>query len=478
MKRRCNKCSEVVSDTRLVACPRCGGELYDYNTSPPELTPEQEKKLLRSLWRRHWTFLFGGFSVLTVISVITLGLSLKHAYKIGMSRVETNVISRIDAEFQQDRISQTVATVASNQAAAMLAANITPTIDSFRKETQTQLAEMSAQRDQVRAIATDVSEMRNNLSIATQKISSAIAPLQDSIISVRSDQEFLLLSTRAQAYDRNSYTQLIQYASGTGDYSVVAGAVLAAIAESIKYDWVSTHEQSKRVMMGDISYSGPWTSDEIAEIVGEYGNRVVADMIRKVNNTHFLPSLIEMTREETNLLALNRIVRAISELTGKEWNPFALDPMYAWWEEHSHQYTNWPYETYKAGMTFMASAKYQDALSNFNAVIAIDESADKSRAMAAVAALEIGDVDTATNLIFQMHDQNGQWTKWVKAKAVLSTGDVDQATLELHSLATNYPVLRQSVWIDPGSHLYRNINWNLYNNIDTNPPLPSSNAKE
>jgi len=434
------------------------------NDAPPfVLTPEQEKQLLRSLWRRHWTFLCGGFSVLTVISVVTLGLSLRHAYRTGMTHVESNVVSRIDAEFQQDRIAQTVATVASNQAQAMLVANIQPTIDSFTKQTQSRLAEMAEQRDQVLAIATDVSTMRNDLTLATQQITSALGPIQVSLASVRKDQEFLLHSTRAQAYDRAAYTQLVLYASGSGDYSVVAGAVLSSISGSLKSDWVSDYEQRKKVTLGDITYNGPWTSDEIAEIVGVFGNRVVADMIRKSNTKLFLHSLIDMARTETNLLALNRIVRAISDLTGKQWDPLSLDPMYAWWNEHSNQYTNWPFEAYRSGAAAIASAKYPTAMSNFLAVIAVDNTADKSRAMAAVSALEIGDIARATNLISQMHDPTGQWRKWAQAKAVLATGDVNEATLDIRSLATNYPVLVGSAWINPGSHLYRNVNWSLYN---------------
>ena len=468
MKRKCKSCSHVVTDDRLVACPSCGGDLGHEGNSIPALSPDQEKHLLRSLWRRHWTFLFGGFSVLTVVSVVTLALSLSTAYKIGMQHVESNVVARVDLEFQQEAIRSTISSVASNQASELLISSIQPTIEDFKAETQDKLDDIYRFRDEVSTVTSNVIDIRDNLTTITQEIMSVLVPIQDATADTQLTQDFLLLTTRAQAYDRLSFTQLMSYAQGTSDYAVIAGAVVAAVSETLKLDRNSDYTETRSIKVGDIIYSGPWTSDEIADVLGIFGNRVIADMIRTSNNKHFLQYLIEMVDGESNLLALNRIMRAISTLSEKEWTHDDLPALHKWWATHSYQYTNWPIDEYKAGISAISSVKYEQALSNFVQVIAVDSTADKSRALAIASAVEIGDLYLATQLMQQFTDPNSPWSRWAGVKAQLVTGDVDSASTMLGTLYTNHPSLRKDAWIRQGNHLYRSVNWQLFNAQVTN----------
>jgi hypothetical protein len=68
----CLNCGQRESDDLLVACPRCG-LAYEQGTSPvPSHSLDFEGRVLRKLTLRVATFIFGGFSLMTVIGVVML----------------------------------------------------------------------------------------------------------------------------------------------------------------------------------------------------------------------------------------------------------------------------------------------------------------------------------------------------------------------------------------------------------------------
>ena len=94
----------ITKEDRLIACPGCGAAFSSGEPDRNLLTPQQEKYIVSKIWKRHWKFLFGGFSVLTVISVTFLAVALVKAYKSGTDYIEKKLVNKIDTEFEEPKI--------------------------------------------------------------------------------------------------------------------------------------------------------------------------------------------------------------------------------------------------------------------------------------------------------------------------------------------------------------------------------------
>lgn len=167
MKRKCTVCGAVTKDDRLVACPECGADFVSGEPDRTLLTPQQEKYIVSRIWKRHWKFLFGGFSVLTVISIVFLAIALLEAYKSGTAHLEKTLVDRVSKEFKEPRIKNTVREVAAERAGEMMKKQIEPEVARAKQELQGQLADVQSAVDEIKKLAAPPSLSLHSSTITT-----------------------------------------------------------------------------------------------------------------------------------------------------------------------------------------------------------------------------------------------------------------------------------------------------------------------
>jgi len=140
VRRHCTTCGQPVEEDSLIVCPRpqCKGTLISSEAKGIVLAPAQASEIAAQVWRRLLKKVFGIGSALTVFSLISLGV----LYVKALKRVETMLANRIASEFETDRIRATVQEVAKTQASDLMEKQISPIIESFKKEMQA-IAEMA-----------------------------------------------------------------------------------------------------------------------------------------------------------------------------------------------------------------------------------------------------------------------------------------------------------------------------------------------
>lgn len=175
MKRKCTVCHAVTTDDRLLACPECGADFVSGEPDRNLLTPQQERYIVSKIWRRHWKFLFGGFSVLTIISVVLLIVALVKAYNSGTAHLEETLVTRVAKEFEEPRIQKTVRDVAAERADEMMKKQIEPEVARAKQELQDQLVDVQSAVDKIEEMAAPPSLSLHERSITANAGVYAIA---------------------------------------------------------------------------------------------------------------------------------------------------------------------------------------------------------------------------------------------------------------------------------------------------------------
>jgi len=142
-----------------------------------------------------------------------------------------------------------------------------------------------------------------------------------------------------------------------------------------------------------------------------------------------------------------------------------LQPLEKWWEQNSMNYTNWPYAQYAKADAAVRATRYKEALTNYEAVLAIDPTADRSRAIAVGCAIQIGDMSKAQQLNTNYALKGGRWQRWANGKMMLATNGIQQGTEEFVSITKKYPTFPAAAWISPGNDILGQIDWPLYSKL-------------
>ena len=174
--------------------------------------------------------------------------------------------------------------------------------------------------------------------------------------------------------------------------------------------------------------------------------------------------LVKLAHSSKDLWTVNRIANALNKIAGVNFFPWDLQPLDKWWVENSSNYTNWPFAQYEQAVATFRACKYDEALTNFEAVLLIDPTADKSRALAVASAVEIGASNKAEKLNTRFAIKTGRWEQWAGAKMILIT-NATKGTEILASLAKKYPTFPGQSWIGEGNHILRQADWNLYSKL-------------
>jgi hypothetical protein len=114
-------------------------------------------------------------------------------------------------------------------------------------------------------------------------------------------------------------------------------------------------------------------------------------------------------------------------------------------------------------MDHFSRLNYSESALLFEQVVDIDPEAGISRALAIACNLELGDTNKATRLAKGFKDPIFRWAKWVTAKAELESGAISNATFIAANLTTNFPSMRMLP--DRGSHIWRKLDWNLFEQL-------------
>jgi len=143
--KKCLNCG-ITADDNLICCPECKGDLVDISGVKITLNEDQIHQIEKRIWRRVCKTLFGGFSILGILSVGFLIWSIydgyQKAYEKSVEKFEKELTSKIAKEFETERIKETVTTVASTMANETIKKEIAPIVDEFKSETDGKLSDI------------------------------------------------------------------------------------------------------------------------------------------------------------------------------------------------------------------------------------------------------------------------------------------------------------------------------------------------
>jgi hypothetical protein len=328
----CPKCNERAADDLLIVCTNCGTP-FNQATTLTALTSEQENSLLKRLTRKVAFFIFGGFSILTVIAV----LQLVGTYQAGIDQLKTLLIARIDEEFKDPRITNTVRTVAETQSKQVIRDEIEPQVKKFKDETDGKIASYEKYLDSLRhQYAADYEALSNELQKLKER--SRIMELGDQAIVNGDRKAYDELRTLMHDADVNKaaiagailFQVKAFYISGTrlGSYKLVIHKFSLAEVSPFKVPDESKYE----------------TGDLIKELACADDWRARARSAQLLANRRFktVPeSLLNCIKSDSNLDVVRNAVEAFGRLTGfHSPDIFEYEPNDSWWAEHGAEFSN------------------------------------------------------------------------------------------------------------------------------------------
>ena len=177
MERECPRCRATVTDDRLLRCPSCRSFFTPLGIS---LAPEQEEEIYRRLIRRLKAYVFGSFSLLTLISSILMFDSLKSIYDRSVRFANGLVVERIDRDFREPRITQIVETVAADKAKDLLKTQVEPEVERFQHQTDQSLQKLDKLTDDLDLkYKTEYDQLSRDLSNVATRSAEASRLTQD-----------------------------------------------------------------------------------------------------------------------------------------------------------------------------------------------------------------------------------------------------------------------------------------------------------
>ena len=265
----------------------------------------------------------------------------------------STVTNQIAEEFQTPRIKQTVETVAKGEAKSILEAEVQPAVKSFKE-----------------------------------------------------DALFIRTIARAQGYDFKAYQALLEIGRGTNDNAKLANQALSEIDRSLARDRSDfSPRRTYKLCSGTNCYTGPFTSDELASQFSSatqdqtgFNREAFVNAIGDLKQPLFLPRLIELFTNETDLAVADRVTIAISDLVKEDFHPHDFERIVTWWKDHNDSYTNWPLSNFDSGLSALLRGDFGVAAKSFREVVNVDRAADMSRAFAIKSYCEIGDTNESTEL--------------------------------------------------------------------------------
>jgi hypothetical protein len=296
-------------------------------------------------------------------------------------------------------------------------------------------------------------------------LQSSVDAAQEQAKKLQDEQKLMALLNRGEVFDRDAIQQLQTIASGTNEIAPLAKAMFDKVQRTLVID-----RSAYSFVILNNDYGGPFTSDELAILLSTEPSPQLDGIVNTIGKqTLFVPKLVELAHQSRDLWTINRIAKALNDMTGVNFYPWDLQPLDSWWAQNSTNYTNWPYDKYEKASEAFKSVHYEEALTNFESVLALDPAADRSRALAIGCAVEIGNIPKAQKLSTDFTIKDGRWEHWAQGKMMLATNGIRQGTEEFVSLTKKYPTFAENAWIVEGTHILRQVDWTLYRKLMQTP---------
>ena len=313
-----------------------------------------------------------------------------------------------------------------------------------------------------------VSEKLIPLREEINSLQSSVDAAQEKTKKLQDEQKLMALLNRGEVFDRDAIQELQTVAQGTNETAPLAQAMFIKVQRTLVVDKAAPSFVSLGEKSGDFQYGGPFTSDELADYLKSTVSPNldgVVNLIGDPKQTLFVSKLVELAHSSKDLWTVNRIANALNKIAGVSFYPWDLQPLDQWWIQNKMNYTNWPYDQYANADAAFRATHYEEALTNFEAVLTIDPNADKSRALAVGCAIEIGNMPKAQQLNTNYSLPGERWQRWANGKMMLATNGIQQGTEEFVSIAKKYQTFPAIAGIAPGNNILRQIDWDLYSKL-------------
>lgn len=341
--RKCTGCANKVYDDHLVACPKCGETLL--SSSCEEIRSDENsirsmvRKEVRTTCLKWGTLLFGGFSVLLVVTLVGV-------YRTAVCRITGVVVRRVDAEFEEPRIQQITREAASERAALLLEEQIQPEVDAFKSEIsrqQTDFEELVAKSAEEAKKLLGELEQKNEVTV--QRLSELDKTTDEAAEALKEMERVTGFATTLLAAQNDSweaYDQLVRW-SNDKDFPLTEMATNALVKirlSHIAFSWGYLHiiwpngvDPSKRPLAyfrKALSENDSILHAHLVHVVWERSD------IPKIERMQFLMDVLETSN---SLNAKNHAGKLFVEAARDEdlkWIPFDTDALLAWWKTHKN----------------------------------------------------------------------------------------------------------------------------------------------
>jgi hypothetical protein len=301
MGRLCGSCHSKVDDDRLVACPNCGGVLTADAPRNNILQLEEKREIINEIWKRLWKWLIGGLSIIALGSFLHSGFTLDKLYNQGIEYVRGLLISRVEAEFQTEKISETVQRVAESQAKKMIKEEISPSIEAFQIE------------------------------------------LNIELLTTKEATQFNLLVTKAFNDNRSAFDELKNIAEGKGQFRDLATNAIVTIADEfdtsirfpVKLNWEKINLRPESCSL-----------EEYYRLFSVVHNRFKTDLVvtlweqNRFDLSDRLEFLYSAIKNSESLRTLHKASMLMNKEAKLDLNIVAYENYLYWWESNRSEYRN------------------------------------------------------------------------------------------------------------------------------------------
>jgi tetratricopeptide (TPR) repeat protein len=409
-----------------------------------------------------------------IITVLVIG-NIAGWYSVT-ERVHSEADRVINQKLIDPQLTSTLDEALSKKAIPFIAAQVQP----IETNVAALKANVNEQTALIGAMTLDISNKQTQLTSEQMAIRKQLHPLSDQIISLQSsvdaaqeqakklqeEQKLMALLNRGEVFDKDAIQELQTFAQGTNEIAPLAQAMFNKVQRTLILDRGALSYLIRAEGTGTNQYGGPFTSDELAmDLLSSSGSTMDGVVNLLGNQKIFVPKLVELAHQSKDLWTINRIAKALNDITGVNFYPWDLQPLDQWWAQNKMNYTNWPYDQYAKADAAIHATRYEEALTNYEAVLVIDPTADRGRALAVGCAIEVGDMTKAQQLNTNYALKGERWQRWANGKMMLATNGIQQGTEEFVFITKKYPTFPAVAWISPGNHILQQIDWALYSKL-------------
>jgi hypothetical protein len=348
----------MIEDDSAKACPHCH-QLLSEEVDAAQLTKAQEKRIAGMVWRKHRNVLIGEVSVLGALGLISLIVFFYQAYKWANAELSKNLVSRVENEFQTERIKVTVEQVAAAEAKSLLQNQIAPEVAAFKVQTENRVVEFEKYLADLKArYEADHKELAGQL--AELKARNLIAAYGDRATSGRDRDALVAILGLAKMTSNEQSAKLADHPSyialKDGARANVEQVHMAANAEiaRIKKFWIDITGVKGRMLsnvgdsgIGIIPAGQSQTNDESLKtnvIIGGLTNDnwmircLAAQGLGKRKELGVPEALLKCALSDKNLEVVRDALASFSSVTEfVNADILGWDRAQVWWSEHANE---------------------------------------------------------------------------------------------------------------------------------------------